>query len=243
MGVSHVAPPGVLVDTLAVIAWLLALLQLTAPGAYRLSLPVRGAEPLQYALSLPRGYDGTERRPLVLALHPGGPRTPGYGAAFMGQVILPALYDFDPIVIAPDCPTQSWTDPAAEQAVLQLVKHVMSQYAVNPRQVLVTGFSMGGRGTWFMSSRHSTLFTGAIVMAGSAGSFSTDTLARIPTYVIHSREDEVVPFEPAERMAASLEKLGRPVRFEALDGPGHFDMSEYVAPLERAAAWIVSRWK
>jgi predicted peptidase len=161
----------------------------------------------------------------------------------MGQVVLPALYDFDPIVIAPDCPAQSWTDPAAEQAVMQLVRRVMTDYAVDRRQVLITGFSMGGRGTWFLSSRPQAPFTGAIVMAGSAASLPTDTLARIPTYVIHSREDEVVPFEPAERTAAALAKQGRPVHFEALDGPGHFEMSEYVAPLERAAAWMFEHWK
>ena len=224
-------------------AWLLALLQLTAPGDYRLSMPIPGAQPLQYALSLPRGYDGTERRPLILALHPGGPRTPGYGAAFMYQVVLPGLYNLDPIVIAPDCPTQSWTDPASEQAVMQLVRRVMAEYAVDRRRVLVTGFSLGGRGTWFLSSRPQTPFTGAIVMAGSAGSISTDALGRIPTFVIHSREDEVVPFEPAERIATSLIKLGRPVQFEALDGPGHYDMSQYVEPLERAGRWIVARWK
>lgn len=228
---------------LALLPALLAAFQTLAPGGYRMTLPVPGAsEPMPVALIVPRGYDGTEPRPLVLALHPGGTRFPFYGGAFMDQVVAPGLYDLDPIIVAPDCPTQSWSDPVSEEAVLTLMKRVMAEFNVDPQRVLVTGFSMGGRGAWFMSARHTDLFTAAIVMAGSMGGQPLDTLGAIPTYVIHSRDDEVVPFGPAERGVRDLERQGRTVRFQALDGPGHFDMNEYVEPLRRAADWIADRW-
>jgi hypothetical protein len=54
--------------------------------------------------------------------------------------------------------------------------------------------------------------------------------------------DEVVPFEPAEKNARELEKLGRPVSFEALDGIGHFQMGGYIEALRRAGRWISDRW-
>jgi predicted peptidase len=195
-----------------------------------------------YGISVPAGYTKGEPRPLILALHPGGERTPYYGLSFMRGIVSPALKDLNAIIVAPDCPTRSWSDPAAEQAVMALVQNVMKEYAVDRRRILVTGFSLGGRGTWFMSSRHADLFTGAIPIAGASGDEPLDRLGRIPTYVIHSRNDQVVPFAPDERTTRELEKLGRVVRFEALEGLGHYEMGGYIDALTRGGKWIAERW-
>jgi predicted peptidase len=156
--------------------------------------------------------------------------------------VLPALGDLDPIIIAPDCPTRSWTDPVAERAVMTLVEKVLADYQIDRRRILVTGFSLGGRGTWFMASRHSDLFTAAIPMAARVGDEPVDRLGAIPTYVIHSRDDEVSPFSPAEINAQALEALGRPVKFEALRGVTHFEMGGYIESLSRAGRWVTERW-
>jgi len=222
---------------------LVALLQVPEPGVYRSTFQAPGGVSMRYAASVPRGYDGREPVPLILALHPGGERFPYYGSAFMQQVVMPAFYyDLDGIMIAPDCPTQSWTDPEAEAAVVALVQQIVKDFAIDRDRILVTGFSMGGRGTWFFSAKHADLFTGAIVMAGSTGNTPVEELARIPTYVIHSHEDEVVPFRPAETVVRNLEKLERPVRFDPIEGAGHFDMGQYVEPLQRGAQWMLERW-
>jgi predicted peptidase len=223
-------------------ALVLALLQPAAPGVHRLSFPVPGLDPMPYALSVPAGYDGREPRPLILALHPGGQRTRYYGGAFAEQIVQPALGELGAIIVAPDCPTRAWSDPIAERAVMALVRSVMQEYAVDRSRILVTGFSLGGRGTWFFASRHADVFTAAITMAGSPGEEPVERLARIPTYVIHSRDDDVVPFAPSERVVQELEKLGRPVGFQFLDGVGHFQMGAYIRPLAQAGRWVVERW-
>ena len=87
----------------------------------------------------------------------------------------------------------------------------MREYTIDRKRVLVVGYSMGGRGTWHMASQHQELFTAAIPMAASTRGLSIDQLGRQPTYIIHSRADEVVPFEPAEEIARDLKKLGRPM--------------------------------
>lgn len=197
-----------------------------------------------YGLSVPPGYIAGEPRPLVVALHPGGPRTPYYGFSFLRGVVAPALKDLGAIMVAPDCPPPgSWSDPGGERAVLALVEAIRKEYAIDARRILVTGFSMGGRGTWFMAARHSDLFTAAIPIAGAPGAEPLDRLGRIPTYIIHSRADQVVPFEGDERAVRDLEKLGRPVRFEPLDGIGHYDMGGYIDSLTRGGRWVMERWK
>jgi predicted peptidase len=199
---------------------------------------------ITYGISAPDKAAGTPL-PLVLALHPGGERMPYYGSRFMAQVVQPALAGFGAIVIAPDCPVQArgWGDPRAERAVMALIDQVRKDHPIDPRRILVTGFSMGGRGTWFMASRHGDLFTAAIPMAASIGDEPVDGLGTIPTYIIHSRDDQVVPFAPAERNARELERLGRSVKFEELRGIGHYEMTAYVDALRRAGQWVFDHWK
>lgn len=229
--------------TLTVLLTLLvALLQPAAPGVHHLLFPAPELGPVRYALSIPRGYNPGEPRPLVLALHPGGERVPGYGASFVQQIVAPGLSDLGAIIVAPDCPTRAWTDPLAERAVLALLQSVLNEYSIDRSRVLVTGFSLGGRGTWFMASQHADLFTAAIPMAGATGDTPIDRLATMPTYVIHSRDDDVVPFAPSGRVVADLKRLGRPVELEALEGVTHFAMGGYVSSLRRAGRWVVEQW-
>lgn len=210
-------------------------------GVQLKALPLANGGTLLYGQSVPRDYDPKQARPLVLALHPGGDKTPYIGADFMEGTFLPGLRELQPIMIAPDCPTRAWSDPQTDAAVMALIAQVRSEYSVDPRRILVVGFSLGGQGTWFMESRHADLFTAAIVMAGRTDE-ALENLARIPTYIIHSRGDQVVPFAQAEQRAAALLQMERPVKFEALEGLSHFAMSGYVPALQRAARWVTERW-
>jgi predicted peptidase len=226
--------------------------QLGAPiGSARFRISAKGLDvpdvgTIRYGLALPGNFDAQKPRPLVLALHPGGGGNVAfYGSQFMQQIVAPALSklsDLEPIIIAPDCPARSWSDPAAEKGVLALIDHIFKEYAIDRKRILVTGFSLGGHGTWFFEAHHADLFTGAIVMAGATRNESQDGLARIPTYIIHGTADTVVPFGPAEKNARDLEQIGRPVKFEALDGVNHYNMGYYIEPLTRAARWISERW-
>lgn len=227
---------------LSLLVVFLLLAQPAAALIHQRTFSVPDVGTIRYGISVPDDYDPRQPRPLVLALHPGGERRPYYGSAFMSGIVMPALKDLGAILIAPDCPTRAWTDPMAERAVMALLQSVMADYAVDRRRILVTGFSLGGRGTWFMASRHADLFTAAIPIAGASGDEPLDRLGRIPTYVIHSRDDQVVPIEPDERTTLELERLGRVVKFDALQGVGHFDMGGYVDAFRRAGRWVAERW-
>jgi predicted peptidase len=229
---------------LLLISLLLAQSAVATPSRVRnRTMPVEQVGTITYGISLPGGYDAADPRPLVLALHPGGARVAYYGSRFLQEVVLPGLGELRAVVVAPDCPARSWTDPMADRAVMALLEQVRREYAIDGRRILVTGFSMGGRGTWFMASRHPDLFTGAIVMAGPVGDEPPESRSLIPMYVIHSRDDLIVPFAPAEQTARQLATMGRPIKFEELRGPGHSDMGRYVDALRRGGLWIAEAWK
>jgi predicted peptidase len=196
---------------------------------------------MRYGIAVPNGYERSgPPRPLVLALHPGG-RDVYYGASFMRGIVEPALRSWGAVMIAPDVPDRSWSTAASDRAVLELVEHVMSEYTIDRTRVLVTGFSMGGGGTWYMASRHPEVFTGAIVMAGSAGDAAIAEL-RIPIYLIHSPDDDTVPFGPAEAAYRALAARGHAVEMRVLPGVSHYMMAAYTPPLRLAGNWMLERW-
>jgi predicted peptidase len=144
-------------------------------------------------------------------------------------------------MVAPDVPDRSWATDRSERAVLALVEDAVSRHRIDPTRVLVTGFSMGGRGTWYLAARHPELFTGAIVMAGSAGEADLAAVS-IPVYLIHSPDDEVVPFAAAEEAYGALTARGQPVELRVLPGYSHFMMGAYVPALRLAGSWMLDRW-
>lgn len=212
-----------------------------APRFERRTMTAPDGTAMRYGLAVPGGYQAARPRPLVVALHPGG-SSPYYGDGFLRSIFLPGLRALDPIMVAPDVPGRSWAEPGSERAVLALVEAMTAEFAVDRRRILIVGFSMGAAGTWYMAARHGDRFTAAIVLAGRTEE-PVASLAKIPTYIIHSQADEVVPFDQAQARAAALERLGRPVRFEALTGVSHFDMGAYVDALGRAGEWVTERWR
>lgn len=214
------------------------------PQVTETTLELEDGSTLRYAIAVPDGYEASDgdARPLVLALHPGGGGSPYYGGAFMRSIVEPALRSWGGVVVAPDAPGRSWTTERSERALLALVDHVLEEHAIDRDRVLVTGFSMGGRGTWRMAVRHPDVFTGAVVMAGSPGRTDVDEWADTPLYVIHSPDDEVVPFEAAEEAYLALAERGHPVEMRVLPGAGHYAMGAYVPALRLAGEWMLARW-
>ena len=104
--------------------------------------------------------------PLILALHYGGHGAPYYGKDILTGLVEPALREVEAIIVAPDCTGDDWTDAQSEEDVIALLDHVQGAYNIDPQRILVTGYSMGGIGTWHLAARHQDRFTAALVMAG-----------------------------------------------------------------------------
>ena len=64
----------------------------------------------------------------------------------------------------------------------------------------------------------------------------------MPVQIIHSPDDEVVPFGPAEETAAQLRERNHPVGLIRVDGAGHYNMAAYIEPLQRAGEWMWEQW-
>lgn len=198
---------------------------------------------LRYTLSLPPSLSANKPSPLVLVLHYGGRISPYYGKDILVYLVEPALRELDAVMVSPDCPGQSWNNPGSERAVMSLLNHVMINYPIDKQKIVVTGYSMGAFGTWHLVSRHPHLFSAAIPVSGIPREEIQLEETETSFYVIHSRDDELIPLAGVENFVQEWKSKGLDVRLEVASGIGHYDYSGYVQPLRKTVAWLKRVWQ
>ena len=209
-----------------------------SPGVHDLTLAQIDAPPIHYALSVPPGYRG-QPVPLILALHFGGdPR--GAGRAMLDILILPALGDLGAVIVAPDALGGGWGSAPNERAVNALLAAVERGYAIDPKRVIVTGYSMGGAGTWYWAGKYPERFSAAVPVSGRPADASSPW--RVPVFAVHSRDDQVNPIGPTEQRVAELKKAGLNARLVVLNGVTHYETDRFVGALRQAVPWIKGTW-
>lgn len=236
--------PGSTIPLLASVAGLLAgAVSSLAGGLPSIREEVVPASGQRYTIAIPDGYSPERPVPLVLALHYGGTVTPYYSKPFLVNLVEPALRKLGAIIVAPDCTAGRWTEPQAETDVLALLDHVRATWAIDPGRTLITGFSMGGMGTWALAAKHQDLFAAALIVAGRPQADSAEVAWRIPLYIIHSRDDEVVLLGPTADIAKVLDDKGVKVKLVVVDGLTHYQVPAFVPFMREAIPWIKRAWK
>ncbi|MCI0360597.1 MAG: dienelactone hydrolase family protein [Planctomycetaceae bacterium] len=214
--------------------------QLTV-GTHKESVEVPGAGRVKYTIDIPADA-GSEKVPLVLALHYGydGSVPEAHTGADLIDAFRPGLGELKAIVIAPDVLGGDWTDAQNEQAAVWLTQSAMQTYDIDPKRVIITGFSMGGAGTWYIGSRHQDVFTAAIPVAAPVTG-STDW--KIPVYSIHSQQDDIVSYSAAKKHADAIKAKGGKIEFKSVTGLTHYDTGNYASHLGEGVKWLQEQWK
>jgi hypothetical protein len=223
------------------VAWGVCTAQLpTSPGIHELTHPMTGQ---RFTLAIPAGHDRATPMPLILSLHYGGRVTPYFGRGLLEALIAPALAELGAMIVAPDNADRGWANAASEQKLIALLDLIESSYAIDRRRTLVTGYSMGGAGTWYMIARHPDRFAAALPMAGRPPTEELESFGwQVPMYVIHSTADERIPIGPTKDAVAKLEQLGADIELNVIDGITHFEMGAYRPHLAAAVPWIRAVW-
>ncbi|MGI9258275.1 MAG: alpha/beta hydrolase-fold protein [Gammaproteobacteria bacterium] len=211
----------------------------TESGVHQLTLPDSGR---RYTLSIPEGYTGQDPVPLIVSLHYGGQVTPYFGRGLLESLIEPAFREFNAIVVAPDSAAGNWANPTSEQHVLALLDQIEAHYNIDGNRTLLTGYSMGGSGTWYLAPRHPDRFSAALVMAGRPQADATTLDWTTPLYVIHSAADEVAPLEPTQATVDQLLDQDVSVHLVIADDITHYEISRYRSYLVDSIPWIRQAW-
>ena len=124
--------------------------------------------------------------------------------------------------VAPQIPVDT-TWPEHVDALLTLVDHLVATAHVDPRRIVLAGFSLGATGAWQIASQHPQRFAGLVAVSGRVTeSVNLAALANTPAWVFHGRRDDKLPSVDTERAIAQLRSRGGSVRYTLYPEGDHF---------------------
>ena len=208
------------------------------------SLQISAGDNGLYTLLIPTDYEERKPLPLILYLHDGGGARgrsfPHYGATALQGLVEPALGELGAILVAPDSGPARWDADRNQDFIATLIEHLQKEFEIDTDRTLICGYSMGGHGAWFFAEAHEDFFRTAIPIAGGPVTDKTDWTNQF--YVIHSKDDNVVPFADTESYVKKLQESGVKVQTDYLTGYDHFQIPRYAQPLKKAVPWVKEAW-
>ncbi len=173
--------------------------------------------------------------PLVLALHWAGSDSPHLAETYVTTFAEPALRNLGAIIIAPEATSTYWAGPVVSRTLSSLVTSALTVWPVDPEQVALTGYSMGGVGAWYMASVYPDLFSATIPVAG----LPTAVLEpEVPLLAIHGELDSFHPLAFTQTAVDSLIALGGLAELVVVPGATHGDVALHAPYLTAAIDWL-----
>lgn len=218
---------------------LVALAANAAPEARFLDRTVSvGGTEYRYVVSVPGDWTVAKAWPIVLFLHGSVERgDDGLAQSKVGlaKAVRNHAERFPAIVVMPQCrPDVSWEAPAMEAQIIAALDASTKEFNGDPQRTYLTGFSMGGYGTWLIAARHPTRFAALVVICGGIQWPTPDKItqeepyvavaskvARIPVWIFHGNADRNVFVTESREMVKLLRGLNTDVRYTEYEGVGH----------------------
>lgn len=204
------------------------------PGRQVAQKLVSQADPqssLGYWLYLPKDYGQDDREwPVMLFLHGAGERGEDLKVVKVHgppKLVEQQRPDFPFILISPQCPKDHWWPGDVQQHLLaELVDHVLARFKTDRRRVVVTGLSMGGFGSWEMTSRYPQVFAASVPICGRGDPQAGQRLKSTPFWVFHGAKDFGVPLKFSETMVDAVTKAGGQAKLTVYPEAGHDSWTE-----------------
>jgi pimeloyl-ACP methyl ester carboxylesterase len=199
----------------------------------------------RYIAYTPKEYntDTLKKWPLIIFLHGGSRRGSDlnklYADGIPDQIYRGREFPF--IIVAPQCPehirwsTENWFE--------NLYKEITGNYRIDINRVYLTGFSLGGSGTWYITAKYPDKFAAIAPMSGFTSHMdfidkNVNRLIDMPIWAFHGMTDDVVPFEETERMIKKLQGKNMNLRFSAEPEVGHW-INWLVYPNQELFDWFL----
>lgn len=230
--------------------------ELTVPRVYTNAHEVT----IPYRFAAPKTVEPGKRYPLVILFHGAGER----GTNNVAQLVHGATdilnymkaKGIEGYFIAGQCPDgKQWVDtpwgllahrmpvkPSESMALMiELIEKTMDELPVDRDQVLVTGISMGGYGTWDIVQRHPDWFAAAMPCCGGGDVSLAWKIRDVPIWTFHGDQDMAVPFKRSRDMVAALWAVDGKIRYREYPGVGHGCWAPTYADWDNVLSWFFAQ--
>lgn len=198
------------------------------------------SDTLPYRLIYPVNENVMEKYPLVIYLHASGQRGNDNKAPL--QKFVTTLTDsanraqYPCYILVPQCPADdSWvwfpgfpnslatpdTPSVAARQTLELIHELIRTKNIDPSRIYLTGFSLGGEGTFDLLTREPGLFACGVPLAAVADTSRATLIKDVPVWAFHGNEDNVNETKYTRMMIAALLRNGGTPKYTELPGQKH----------------------
>lgn len=189
-------------------------------SAHRLVLHGQADDHVNYLLYVPPGAQPAAGWPTILFLH--GSEQRGDDPSMLEDLAILTFADrvggFPFVAILPQAPRGEHWSPGV---LRELLDSVESYVPVDRSRVYLTGFSMGGYGTWQTAAAMPGVFAAIAPLSGLADLDDVPKLVGIPTWVFHGARDRNVPLSESVKMVRALRRAGGDPRFTIYPDQAH----------------------
>lgn len=179
------------------------------------TIAVRMTGTYDYLVRFPPGYtDFSAPHPILVFLHGAGEI--GHDVKQIADVdpfhyaagILPRK-DFPFIVLSPVVPHgyYDWNPKAVKVMIDHFLRH-RGRLKIDPSRIYLTGFSMGGFGTFAVAEKYPDLFAAIAPLAGGGEIDRAEPLKSLPVRAFHGDADNVIPYDCSVKMIEAIKAVG-----------------------------------
>lgn len=179
---------------------------------------------MAYLLYKPAQYDDDKnhRWPVIISLHGSGEcgNVPKMASMALPAHVASRPTKFPFIVVAVNAPSM-WYRGHNGAAVFEILDQVQAQLRTDPDRVYLTGYSMGGFGTWELAIARPDVFAAIVPVCGKGLPPAAANIASLPTWAFHGAKDANVPVSGSRQMIEAMKAAGGHPRYTEYPSMGH----------------------
>lgn len=205
--------------------------EIAAPFEARVFVSSQG-DSIVYRLMKPLDYDSTRQYPLVVCLH--GSSAVGTDNVKQVAATLPAQLLSSPenrekypaFLFVPQCPHGfGWgglpEHPSVDSLVFEAIAALEREFPIDATRRYISGYSMGGYGTWHFICARPEMFAAAVPMCGGGDPALAHKITTVPVWAFHGAKDINVPVSDSRNMIEAIKEAGGDPRYTEFPDAAH----------------------
>lgn len=203
----------------------------------------------KYQVFIPDDWTPHQKWPMILFLHGSGERgEDGLDETDVGigTAIRSDRGHFHAIVVMPQCRKGVWwTEPPMGDLAMSALHEATKEFHGDTNRTYLTGISMGGYGSWYLAQEYPHTFAAMVIICGGihppvatlkahpelvkfsppdgmkAYAEAAAKIGKVPVWVFHGTDDNIVPVVESQRMADAMKTIGAEVHYTEYPGVKH----------------------